>query len=129
MEGMNAIARSPEQAIEILDRAFNEGDLETIINFYDEAAFVVPRPGLEARGKAAIRDMYSKMLRPGMVARQIKVRVFEADGIALFLSQWSLSEPGKDEMTFTSTTVLRQQSDGGWKPLIDNAQGLAILDD
>ena len=125
---MDAIARSPEHAIEILDRAFNEGDLEKIMSFYDESAVVVPQPGIEARGKAAIRDMYAKMLQPGMVARQLKVRVLEADGIALFISQWSLSQPAQGEKTFISTTVLRQQDDGGWKAMIDNAQGPAILD-
>ncbi len=128
MGSMDDIARSPEHAIEILDRAFNGGDLETIMNFYDEAAVVVPQPGVEARGKAAIRDMYAKMLQPGMVARQLKIRVLEADGIALFISHWGLSVPGQDEKTFISTTVLRQQNDGGWKAMIDNAQGPAILD-
>ena len=122
------IARSPEHAIHILDRAFNEGDLESIMNFYDEAAVVVPQPGIEARGKAAIRDMYARRLQPGVLARQLKVRVLEANGIALFISQWSLALPGRDESTFTSTTVLREQDVGGWKVLIDNPQGPAILD-
>ncbi len=129
MASMDSIARSPEHAIEILDRAFNEGDLETIMNFYDESAIVVPQPGIEARGKAAIREMYAKMLKPGIMARQLKIRVLEADGIALFISQWSLRRPEQGEATFISTTVLRQQHDGGWRALIDNAQGPAILDD
>ena len=92
-------------------------------------AVVVPQPGIEARGKSAIRGLYAQMLQPGIVARQLKVRVLEADGIALFISHWSLSRPGEGEKTFISTTVLRQQQDhGGWKVIIDNAQGPAILD-
>ena len=122
------IARSPEHAIRILDHAFNEGDLDKIMNFYDEDAVVVPQPGIEARGKAAIRDMYAKMLQPGIVASQLKVCVLEAKGIALFVSQWSLSSPGRDQSTFVATTVLREQEEGGWKVIIDNAQGPAILD-
>ena len=125
---MTTTANSPARVIEMLDRAFNDGDLDAIMNFYDEAAVVVPRPGVEARGKAAIREMYAEMLQPGVMARQLRYRVLEADGIALFLSQWSLSQPGKSDAIFTSTTVLRRQSDGGWKPLIDNAQGPAILE-
>jgi ketosteroid isomerase-like protein len=121
-------AKTPEYAIQILDRAFNEGDLDTIMDFHDEAALVVPQPGVEARGKDAIREMYRKMLHPGMVARQLKIRVLEADGIALFISRWSLSQPGQSEKTFIATTVLRQQSDGGWKAFIDNAQGPGILE-
>ena len=121
------IANSPEHAIQVLDRAFNEGDLDTVMAFYDEAALVVPQPGVEARGKEAIREMYGKMLQPGVIARQLQIRVLEADGIALFTSRWSLSQPGQTQKTFISTTVLRQQRDGGWKALIDNAQGPAIL--
>ena len=122
------IAKSPEHAIQLLDRAFNDGDLDTVMALYDEAALVVAQPGVEARGTEAIRKMYSKMIQPGMLARQLKTRVLEADGIALFISQWTLSQPGQTEQTFISTTVLRQQSDGGWKAFIDNAQGPAILD-
>lgn len=88
----------------------------------------MPQPGIEARGKAAIRDMYARMLQPGMVARQLKARVLEANGIALLLSHWSLSRPDGGEETFIATTVLRQQDDGGWKVIIDNAQGPALLD-
>jgi ketosteroid isomerase-like protein len=63
-----------------------------------------------------------------MIARQSKIRVLEADGIALFISEWGLSQPGQTKKTFIATTVLRQQSEGGWKVLIDNAQGPAILE-
>lgn len=122
------IAGTAEHAIQILDRAFNESDLDTIMNFYDEEAVVIPQPGVEARGKAAIREMYAGMLRPGVVALQLKTRVLEADHIALFISRWSLSQPGQGEKIFISTTVLRQQDGEGWKVLIDNAQGPAILE-
>ncbi len=128
MPNTEGAAHTPEHAIEILDRAFNQGDLDTIMAFYDEAAVVVPQPGTETRGQAAIRDLYAKMLQPGMAARQLKVRVLEADGIALFLSHWSLRRPDGSETTFTATTVLRHQGEGGWKILLDNAQGPAILD-
>jgi uncharacterized protein (TIGR02246 family) len=121
-------AKNPEHAIQILDHAFNESDLDTIMAFYDDGAVVVPQPGVEVRGKEAIREMYNKMLQPGMIARQSKIRVLEADGIALFISEWGLSQPGQTKKTFIATTVLRQQSEGGWKVLIDNAQGPAILE-
>jgi uncharacterized protein (TIGR02246 family) len=122
------IAHSPEEAIQILDRAFNHGDLDTIMELYDDEAVVVPQPGVEARGKEAIRQMYSRMLKPGLVARQMKTSVLESEGIALFISRWSLSQPGQPEQTHIATTVLRRQSDGGWKAFIDNAQGPAILE-
>ena len=39
------VATSPENAVELLDRAFNEGDIETIFNWYEDAAFVITEPG------------------------------------------------------------------------------------
>lgn len=121
------IATSPEHAIEMLDRAFNQGDLDTILELYDDAALVVPEPGVESRGKEAIRMMYADMLQLGMMARQLKARVLESDGVVLFISQWSLRRPGQAEQIFVSTTGLRRQLNGGWKAFIDNAQGPAIL--
>jgi ketosteroid isomerase-like protein len=80
-------AKNPEEAIYILDQAFNRGELETIMDLYDDEALVVPQPGVEARGKEAIRQMYSRMLTPGLEARQVKTCVLESDGIALFVSR------------------------------------------
>lgn len=71
--------------------------------------------------------MCAEMLEQEATARQLKVQVLEADGTALFISHWSLSRHGEAEKIFTSTTVLRQQAGGGWKVVIDNAQGPAIL--
>jgi ketosteroid isomerase-like protein len=120
-------ASIPEQAIGLLDRAFYEGDLDRIMSLYDEAAIVVPRPGTEARGHDAIRSLYGRMIQPGVGANQLRSRVVEADGIALFISQWILRQPGQETRTYIATTVLRRQSDGQWKAFIDNAQGPAIL--
>jgi ketosteroid isomerase-like protein len=109
-------AKTPEYAIQILDRAFNEGDLDTIMDFYDEAALVVPQPGVEARGKDAIREMYRKMLHPGMVARQLKIRVLEADGIALFISRWSLSQPGQSRRPLSQRPCCGNRAMADGKP-------------
>jgi hypothetical protein len=53
------------------------------------------------------------MLQPGMVSRQLKTRVLEADRIALFISYWNLTQPGQAEKKLIATTVLRRQSDDG----------------
>jgi hypothetical protein len=38
------VAGSPEHALELLDRAFNAGDLETLPGFYEDAAIVITSP-------------------------------------------------------------------------------------
>ena len=123
------LARSPGHAIELLDQAFNDGDLNTVLRYYEEAAVVIPRPGTEARGMEQLRELYGRFMRPGVSARQITTHVVEAGGIALFTSRWTLEVEGAPPETFVATTVLRRQPDGGWKALIDNARGPLVLDE
>ena len=121
------IAGSPEHAIELLDKAFNEGDLDTVLGLYEDAAVVIAEPGQVARGKQELRSLYQRFMQPGTAAQQLTTHVAEADGIALFLSRWTLTVKDAPPQTFIATTVLRRQPDGGWKALIDNARGPLIL--
>lgn len=38
------IANSPEHAVEMVDDAFNRGDLEAVLSYYEAAAVVVTEP-------------------------------------------------------------------------------------
>lgn len=122
------IATSPEHAVELLDKAFNEGDLASVLRYYEDAAVVIPVPGIEARGIPELRSLFQRFMQPGITAKQVKTHVIEADGVALFTSRWTLSVPGAPTQTFIATTVFRKQPDGGWKALIDNARGPLILE-
>jgi ketosteroid isomerase-like protein len=122
---------SPEHAVELLDRAFNEGDLDAVLGFYDAAAVVVTEPGKLARGREELRNFFERGMRSGTSAKQRKTHVIEADGLALFLSRWTLlrggGNPAATSQTFVATTVFRKQSDGTWKVLIDNPLGPLLL--
>jgi ketosteroid isomerase-like protein len=122
----------PEHVVELMDRAFNEGDLETLLSFYEDAAVVVAEPSRTISGKAELRTFFESVMRSGMSAKQLKTRVLEADGIALFLSRWTLisneANVGAQPRTFIATTVFRKQPDGTWKALIDNPCGPLILE-
>lgn len=125
---MRMLAASPEQAVELLDQAFNAGDLETVLTFYENAAVLVTEPGKVARGTGELREFFSAAMRSRAYAKQLKTTVLEADGVALFLSRWTLSMKGQDtQRTFVATTVFRKQADGSWKVLIDNSLGPLIL--
>jgi ketosteroid isomerase-like protein len=124
-------ADSPSHVVELLDRAFNAGDLEGVLSFYENSAAVVTDPSGAIRRDAALRDFFAAALRSGNQARQLKTRVIEGDGIALFLSRWQLRFVGANheasELTLTATTVLRKQPDDSWKIAIDNPFGPLIL--
>jgi ketosteroid isomerase-like protein len=122
------IAKSPQEAVELLDRAFNEGDVESILAFYEDSAVVVTEPGKVARGSEELRSFFERIVRTGSSAKQLKTFTLEAEGIALFLSRWTLHRQIEDvERTFVATTVFRRQPDGGWRALIDNAFGPSVL--
>jgi ketosteroid isomerase-like protein len=125
------VAASPDQAVEMLDRAFNQRDIVTVLDFYEDAAVVVTEPGKMARGKEELRAFFERVMQSGSSAKQIKTHVIEAEGVALFLSRWTLqfgnSNPDTSVQTFTATTVFRKQASGSWKALIDNSFGPLVL--
>jgi ketosteroid isomerase-like protein len=128
---MTIAATSPEHAVELLDQAFNEGNLDAVLSFYEDAAVVAPQPHRIARGTGELRAFFVEAMRSRPSAKQIKTRVLEADGIALFLSRWTLvpkDGSSANATTFVATTVFRRQPDGHWKILIDNPLGPILLD-
>jgi ketosteroid isomerase-like protein len=129
IEEREMFASSPEHAVEMMDKAFNEGDLESLLGFYEEAAVVVTEPGKLARGKPELRRFLEHVMSSRPTARQLKTHVIEADGIALFLSRWTLATSGEaSSKKFVATTVFRRQPNGEWKALIDNSLGPLVLD-
>jgi ketosteroid isomerase-like protein len=84
------IATSPEHAVELLDRAFAQGDLHAVLSFYEDAAVVITEPGKAARGTEELRSSFARAMQSGASAKQLKTQVIEADGVALFLSRWTL---------------------------------------
>src|SRR5271170_7440892 len=84
------VATSPEHAVELMDRAFNDGDIDAVLDFYEETAVVVTEPGKTARGTVELRSFFEQVMKSGASARQLTTHVIEADGVALFLSRWTL---------------------------------------
>lgn len=125
-------ATSPQHVVELLDRAFNQQDVDATLGFYEDKAVVVAQPGVIISGHVPLRDFFGLAMKSGATAKQIKTRVIEADGIALFLSRWALdyTDPtGKhSSRELVATTVMRKQPGGEWKVLIDNSFGPLVLD-
>lgn len=70
------IAQSPLEVVGLLDQAFNSGDIEAILGFYEDGATVVLEPGRLARGKAELREAFEWMLANIKgTAKQEKTRV------------------------------------------------------
>jgi uncharacterized protein (TIGR02246 family) len=126
------IARSPLEAVELLDEAFNRGDIEAVLEFYEDGAVVVAEPDRLATGKTEIRQAYQWILSHLKgTARQEKTYVIETGDIALFTSRWSYTGVTSDGSPVSresyASVILRKQSDGGWRIVVDNSWGPAVL--
>ena len=56
-------SQTPLETVELLDEAFNRGEIEAVLDFYEEDAVVVGEPSRLATGKAEIRATYEWILR------------------------------------------------------------------
>jgi uncharacterized protein (TIGR02246 family) len=120
-------AASPQEVVKLLDEAFNRGDVNAILEFYEDHAVMVVEPGRLARGKEELRNTFENIVRSKVSTKQEKTHVLEAEGVALFTSRWSLSatvpDGSKISRTFIATSVFRKNSEGGWRLVIDNSFG------
>jgi uncharacterized protein (TIGR02246 family) len=126
------IARSPLEAVELLDEAFNRGDIEEVLSFYEEEATMVVEPGRLARGKTELRRAYEWIfVNLKGTATQEKTDVIEVGELALFTSRWNYSGTTPNGTVVAresyATVILRQSADGGWRIVVDNSWGPSIL--
>lgn len=123
---------SLKETVEKLDEAFNRRDIEAVLAFYEDDAVVVIEPGRIARGKNEIRAAFEFVFTLNGTAKQVKMKTFETDDVALFLSKWTFSATLPDGTPFmrdaTATCVFRRNSAGKWLCAIDNSYGTAVLD-
>jgi uncharacterized protein (TIGR02246 family) len=123
--------------IEVADRAISDENLEAVLDFYDEDAILVVKPGLNAVGKEAIRRAFVAILDyfgHSLVIKQGDMVVLEGGGdTALVLMETILEFPSQDgektSITRQATYVFRKSQAGTWLCLIDNSYGVDLLKD
>ncbi len=126
------MARSPLETVEQLDEAFNRGDVEAVLGFYEEDATIVAEPGTIATGKAELRRVYEWILSNIKgIAKQEKTHVIETGDIALFTSKWSFTRTALNGTAVSreayASVILRKNKDGDWRIVVDNSWGPAVL--
>ncbi|HTY56520.1 MAG TPA: SgcJ/EcaC family oxidoreductase [Candidatus Binataceae bacterium] len=121
-------ARKPEECDLLLIEALNKGDLEAAVALYEPSASMVQDSGEVVIGHAAIREIMKGFLaiKPRFTIKVDGVQ--SGDGtLALTQATWSVSGTDADGKPVTmgsrSAEVVRRQSDGTWKFVIDNPHG------
>jgi uncharacterized protein (TIGR02246 family) len=123
-------AGTPAETHRLWGDAFNRGDLDELMDLYEEDAVLVAQPGTVVSGLDAIREALSGFLGAKATFTLDRTDVHERDDLAIVYSKWRLEGgTGPDgnpmDVTAQTTDVLRRQQDGSWLFAIDNPWGVA----
>ena len=116
-------AKRPADMPGLVDERFNTGDVEQMLELYEEGAAFVP-PGSEVLRGEAMRQAIGGFLATGAKLVHQDATVIEAGDIALITSPWTLSggtapDGSPVEMAGVVNAVVRRQRDGEWRVVID----------
>ncbi len=116
------------------DAAIREERFDDLMGFYTDDAVLVVRPGLEVRGKAAIKAAFIKIaayFKNSIVPTQGKMIIIEAGDTALVLSQTILDADNRDTSEYAMerrATYVYRRVGGRWLCAVDNSYGTSLLD-
>lgn len=123
-----------EELIAAADKAIKEERFDDLKEFYTEDAVLVVKPGLEVKGKEAIKEAFIKIanyFNNSVVPTQGKMLMVEAGDTGLVLSQTLLDAENKESSEYSMdrrATYVYRKIDGKWLCAIDNSYGTTLLD-
>jgi ketosteroid isomerase-like protein len=120
---------TPEQVLESIVTGINSGNLDGLLPLYESEAAFATRPGTLAPGAPGIRDALGGFISMNGKLDLEVIRVLEVDDLALVIGTWSFNGVGPDgepvQLAAENADVLRRQTDGTWRFVIDNPWGTA----
>ena len=121
---------TPQAATESFLKAFNSGDIEAILSHYAPGGVFVNQDGSTVQGQA-LRETLTGFLAMKPQIQTHKAATITAGDTATNMGKWTLRGTGPDGsavvMEGKGFDVMRRQSDGSWKMVIDNPWGTAVL--
>src|SRR3954451_14078261 len=118
---------TPENVLEAIVTGINSGDLDSLASLYERDAAFATEPGSLAHGAPGIRDALSGFISMNGKLDLEVTRVLEVDDLALVIGVWSFDGTGADgepvRLKAKNADVLRRQTDGTWRFVIDNPWG------
>lgn len=118
---------TPKEFLISYVKKFNSGDISSLINLYETGACFVSQEGEVIKGIENVRQRLQSFINMNGRIESKVIGVVQTNDIALVNTEWSFNGSGPDGKAVTitgkATDVLRQQSDGTWRILIDNPWG------
>jgi ketosteroid isomerase-like protein len=125
-------ASLPMKAADIdpaFEKAFNAGDVDTLLKLYDDQSVLVAEPGKPVQGLQNIKQALMGFLALKLPIRLTVRHVYENGDIGFCVADWSISgkaPDGKDvKVGGTSAEVVKKTSGGNWVYVIDSPYGTA----
>jgi uncharacterized protein (TIGR02246 family) len=118
---------TPKEFLSSYVEAFNTKNVNSLIERYETDACFVIQPGQVVKGLKNIRQSLQGFIdMNGNLQSNVK-GVIQTSNLALVNTEWSFSGTGPDgkavNIAGKATDILRQQSDGTWRIIIDNPWG------
>jgi ketosteroid isomerase-like protein len=118
---------TPKEFLISYVKKFNSGDISSLISLYETEACFVSQEGEVVKGIDNVRQRLQSFINMNGRIESKVIGVVQTNDIALVNTEWSFNGSGLDGKAVTitgkATDVLRQQSDGTWRILIDNPWG------
>jgi ketosteroid isomerase-like protein len=121
---------TPKEFLKSYVEKFNAKNVSSLIDMYETDACFQVQPGQVVKGLENIRQSLQGFIDlKGNLQSNIK-GVIQASNLALVNTEWLFSGTGPDGKPLNiggkAIDVLRQQSDGTWRIVIDNPWGSGI---
>lgn len=117
------LPKRAEDAHATLAAAFNSGNVATVLQMYDTTGIIVPEPGKPVSGNDKFEESIKAILSIKGKMEIKTVYCLQAGDIALGRSEWSITDGDEVKISAKGIEVMKRQSDGGWKIVIDQAFG------
>ncbi len=116
------------------DKAIKEERFDDLMDFYTDDAVLVVKPGMEAKGKDAIKNAFIKIdeyFINRVDPTQGNMVMLETGDTVLVLSQTLLDAENKETSDYSMdrrATYVYRKVNGKWLCAIDNSYGTTLLD-
>lgn len=120
-----ATARTPEQVHELFAIFATDGDVDGLVSLFEPDALMIPSPGTEVRGAAALHAACTGLCSLGARFDVRTDAVHVSGELALMTNTWTATTPPGDVLGGRTTEVARRQPDGRWLLVIDDPNWIA----